>query len=77
MCRPSSEEWNCALRTNFLNGYGSLLDLLKCMQGMDSVKREIGTHIEFEPEWEGAFNLQLKLSDNIAVIQLWCASDVS
>ncbi len=44
---------------------------------MDSVTRQTGQHIEFEPEWEGAFNLQLKLEDNIAVIQEWCSTDVS
>ncbi len=44
---------------------------------MDAVTRQTGQHIEFEPEWEGAFNLQLRLADNIAVILDWCSSDVS
>lgn len=46
-------------------------------QGMDQVKRQTGQHLEFEPEWEGAFNLQLKLEDNIVLFIDWCASDVS
>ena len=43
---------------------------------MDAVTRQTGQHIEFEPEWEGAFNLQLKLADNLAIIQDWCGTDV-
>ena len=46
-------------------------------QGMDAVTRQSGQHIEFEPEWEGAFNLQLKLADNITIMLDWCGSDVS
>ena len=46
-------------------------------QGMDQVKRQTGQHLEFEPEWEGAFNLQLKLEDNIVLFMDWCAGDVS
>ena len=44
---------------------------------MDPVKRQTGQHLEFEPEWEMAFNLQLKLEDNIALFLTWCGSDVS
>ena len=44
---------------------------------MDPVKRQTGQHLEFEPEWEMAFNLQLKLEDNIALFLNWCGSDVS
>ena len=47
------------------------------VQGMDAVTRQTGQHIEFEPEWEGAFNLQLKLEDIIAIMLDWCAGDVS
>ena len=46
-------------------------------QGMDAVTRQTGQHIEFEPEWEQAFNLQLKLADSISVMIEWCATDVS
>ena len=44
---------------------------------MDLVTRQTGQHIEFEPEWEGAFNLQLKLQDNLTLILDWCSTDVS
>lgn len=30
-------------------------------QGMDATSRHTGAHIEFEPEWESAFNIQLRL----------------
>ncbi|XP_074663047.1 E3 ubiquitin-protein ligase UBR2-like [Tubulanus polymorphus] len=74
-CKPSPEEWNDNLRENFINGFNVFLELLKCMQGMDSVTRQTGQHLEFEPEWEVAFNLQLKLSGNIALLLQWCGSD--
>jgi E3 ubiquitin-protein ligase UBR2 len=44
---------------------------------MDAVVRQINQHIEFEPEWEGAFNLQLKLQDIIFMVLDWAGSDVS
>jgi len=47
------------------------------VQGMDGVMRHTSQHVEYEPEWEGAFNLQLKLSDILTIVQDWCATDVS
>ena len=44
---------------------------------MDTVVRQVGQHIEFEPEWETAFNLQIKLGPCITLLLEWCASDVS
>ena len=43
---------------------------------MDAVVRQVTQHIEFEPEWEGAFNLQLKLQDIIFMVLDWAGSDV-
>lgn len=55
--------------------------LLKCiiflLQGMDPITRQVGQHIEMEPEWEAAFTLQMKLTLVISMIQDWCALDVS
>jgi len=51
-------------------------DELVLVQGMDGVTRQTSQHVEYEPEWEGAFNLQLKLSDILTVVQDWCATDV-
>lgn len=50
---------------------------VECFQGMDSVTRQTAQHLEFEPEWEGAFNLQLKLEDSLVLFSDWCSSDVS
>ena len=43
---------------------------------MDAVIRQTGMHLEYEPEWEGAFNLQLKQDDVIAEFLEWCGTDV-
>ncbi|XP_041351534.1 E3 ubiquitin-protein ligase UBR2-like isoform X2 [Gigantopelta aegis] len=76
LARPvDPEDWSDALRTNFLNGVVSLLELLRVMQGMDGVTRQTGQHLEFEPEWEGAFNLQLKLEDTLVLFTRWCSMD--
>lgn len=46
------------------------------LQGMDPVVRQVGQHIEMEPEWEAAFTLQMKLTNIITMIQEWCSTDV-
>uniref|UniRef100_A0A3Q4AZ78 E3 ubiquitin-protein ligase n=1 Tax=Mola mola TaxID=94237 RepID=A0A3Q4AZ78_MOLML len=71
--RPS--EWSDQLRLKFLEGLDAFLELLKCMQGMDPVVRQVGQHIEMEPEWEAAFTLQMKLTHIISLIQEWCSTD--
>ncbi|XP_067467007.1 E3 ubiquitin-protein ligase UBR2 isoform X2 [Thunnus thynnus] len=68
-------EWSDELREKFLEGLDSFLELLKCMQGMDPVVRQVGQHIEMEPEWEAAFTLQMKLTHIISMIQEWCSTD--
>ena len=37
--------------------------------------RQIWQHTEFEPEWEGAFNLHIKLSSILPLVIEWAASD--
>uniref|UniRef100_A0A4W3H8E2 E3 ubiquitin-protein ligase n=1 Tax=Callorhinchus milii TaxID=7868 RepID=A0A4W3H8E2_CALMI len=68
-------EWTDRLREKFLEGFEVFLELLKRMQGMDPVTRQVGQHIEMEPEWEAAFTLQMKLTHTISMMQEWCASD--
>uniref|UniRef100_A0A8B9N554 E3 ubiquitin-protein ligase n=1 Tax=Accipiter nisus TaxID=211598 RepID=A0A8B9N554_9AVES len=68
-------EWSDELRHKFLEGFDAFLELLKCMQGMDPITRQVGQHIEMEPEWEAAFTLQMKLTLVISMIQDWCALD--
>ncbi|KAM5262884.1 E3 ubiquitin-protein ligase UBR2 [Ctenodactylus gundi] len=67
--------WSDELRQKFLEGFDAFLELLKCMQGMDPITRQVGQHIEMEPEWEAAFTLQMKLTHVISMMQDWCASD--
>ena len=43
---------------------------------MDQVVRQVGQHIEIEPEWETAFNLQIKLGPCLTLLLDWCSSDV-
>uniref|UniRef100_A0A1W7R9B1 E3 ubiquitin-protein ligase n=1 Tax=Hadrurus spadix TaxID=141984 RepID=A0A1W7R9B1_9SCOR len=71
------DQWVDAMRKNFLNGTQSLLILLNWMQGMDSVVRQVGQHVEFEAEWETGINLQLKLAPVITLTLKWCGSDRS
>lgn len=68
-------EWTDELRVKFLDGLDAFLELLRCMQGMDAVVRQVGQHIEMEPEWEAAFTLQMKLTPIISMIQDWTGTD--
>uniref|UniRef100_A0A182N0G2 E3 ubiquitin-protein ligase n=1 Tax=Anopheles dirus TaxID=7168 RepID=A0A182N0G2_9DIPT len=69
------EVWTQDLRTGFLHGVQQLLKLLRYMQGMDAVTRQVGQHLEYEQEWETAFTLHLKLSHLITLVLEWCATD--
>ncbi|XP_074600637.1 ubr1 ubiquitin ligase isoform X2 [Brevipalpus obovatus] len=71
--KPTS--WTPQLRASFQNGFKKLIELLACMQGMDSVVRQIGAHVEFEAEWETGINLQLKLAPVLSLVIEWCGSD--
>ncbi|KAK9886902.1 hypothetical protein WA026_019159 [Henosepilachna vigintioctopunctata] len=68
-------QWTDELRRSFLHGLNGLFTLLTMMQGMDSTTRQIGQHMEYEPEWESAFNLHIKLSYCISSALKWCGSD--
>ncbi|RZF37437.1 hypothetical protein LSTR_LSTR013673 [Laodelphax striatellus] len=69
------EVWTDDLRKGFLHAFSLFLDLLTYMQGMDAVTRQVGQHMEYEPEWESAFNLHIKLSPVITLMLKWCGSD--
>ncbi|XP_076237456.1 ubr1 ubiquitin ligase [Calliopsis andreniformis] len=69
------EVWTDDLRRGFLHGLSCLLTLFCSMQGMDAVVRQLGQHMEYEPEWESAFNLHLRLSPVITLALEWCGSD--
>lgn len=69
------DSWTNELRKGFLQGLYMFLKLLNAMQGMDSVTRQVGQHMEYEPEWETAFNLHIKLSAVITSMIKWCSTD--
>ncbi|XP_070569458.1 E3 ubiquitin-protein ligase UBR2-like isoform X2 [Ptychodera flava] len=70
-------EWESKLKEKFLKGLNVFLELLSAIQGMDAVTRQVALHIEVEPEWETAFNLQIKLGSCITMLLEWCATDRS
>lgn len=69
------DEWTNELRRGFLQGLSLLFTVFCSMQCMDAVLRQVGQHMEYEPEWESAFNLHIKLSPVISLALEWCGSD--
>uniref|UniRef100_A0A4W4H9P8 E3 ubiquitin-protein ligase n=1 Tax=Electrophorus electricus TaxID=8005 RepID=A0A4W4H9P8_ELEEL len=67
--------WTEQLRQKFLEGFSDFLEMLRCMQGMEEMKRQFGQHIEVEPEWEAGFSIQMQLRHILSMFQDWCASD--
>ncbi|XP_058788603.1 E3 ubiquitin-protein ligase UBR2 [Phymastichus coffea] len=72
---PSPDCWQADLRAGFLQGVSLLLNLMASMQSMDAVVRQVGQHMEYEQEWESAFNLYIKLSPVISLALEWCGAD--
>ncbi|KAK2532278.1 Ubr1 [Columba guinea] len=67
--------WTDRLRARFLEGFVSFLRILTCMQGMEEIKRQIGQHIEVDPDWEAAIAIQMQLKNILLMFQEWCACD--
>ncbi|XP_001354328.3 E3 ubiquitin-protein ligase UBR1 [Drosophila pseudoobscura] len=63
------------LRTGFLEGCKALMRVLNVMQGMESITRQTGQHMDYEPEWECAFNLHIKLATTISQVIEWASTD--
>ncbi|KMZ10270.1 uncharacterized protein Dsimw501_GD15711, isoform A [Drosophila simulans] len=64
------------LRNGFLEGCRALMRVLNVMQGMESMTRQTGQHMDYEPEWECAFNLHIKLATTISQVIDWASGDV-
>lgn len=71
------ESWTGDLRDRVMEGVTVMVELLSSMHGMDSVMRQLSHHIEYEPEWEMAISMQMKLGPCISLLLEWCASDRS
>uniref|UniRef100_A0A646QGC2 E3 ubiquitin-protein ligase n=1 Tax=Hemiscolopendra marginata TaxID=943146 RepID=A0A646QGC2_9MYRI len=69
------DQWNTQLQKHFLEGFHKMLILLRYMQGMDASVRQVGQHVEFEPEWESAFNLHIRLAPTVTLVLEWCGSN--
>lgn len=69
-------EWTEELRGKFIKFLEKFFGLLKCMQGMDMTTRKTGRHVEIEPDWEAAFNLQMRMMPVYSLVYDWCFSDV-
>eukprot|EP00061_Rhincodon_typus_P017783 g46638.t1 len=67
--------WTDRQREHFLEGFKTFLRLLKTMQNMEPMSRQIGQHLEIESEWDRAFTIQMPLKCILTMIQEWCASD--
>ncbi|XP_055371504.1 E3 ubiquitin-protein ligase UBR1 [Condylostylus longicornis] len=67
--------WTPDIREGFLEGVKVLLKLLHVMQGMDAITRQTGQHMDYEPEWESAFNLHIKLASVISLVLEWLSAD--
>lgn len=69
------DTWTDDLKRGYLQGVSLLLTLFCSMQCMDAVLRQVGQHMEYEPEWESAFHLHMKLSPVISMAIEWCGSN--
>jgi len=43
---------------------------------MDACKRQVKSHITYEPNWEKGYNLQIHLVPVIEMIMTWSCSNV-
>jgi len=67
--------WTESLRNSFHHGFEIIITILRWMQDMDSITRQVGQHLEFESDWELAIYLQLKMSSVVTQLFEWCSSD--
>lgn len=44
---------------------------------MEEIRRQVGQHIEVDPDWEAAIAIQMQLKNILLMFQEWCACDVS
>jgi E3 ubiquitin-protein ligase UBR2 len=69
--------WSKKLTKNFLHGFETFMRLLEQMQDMDSVVRQVGQHVEFEPDWDTGIDLQNKVGRIIFKLVEWASSHPS
>lgn len=67
--------WNEELRVSFCHAVREMLGLLGRVENAHAVARQTGQHVAYEPEWETAFGVLLKLRPAIRNMWSWCGSD--
>lgn len=67
--------WTVELRKSVIDSVRLFLELLELLQGVDSVKRQLGQHLEYEPDWESGMSLQGKLITLISRFVQFCSYD--
>ncbi|XP_055331894.1 E3 ubiquitin-protein ligase UBR2-like isoform X2 [Paramacrobiotus metropolitanus] len=72
---PTPDLWTPGLRKGFIGAFEQFLQIMIMMEGMDFHTRRTQSHIEYETDWEPAFNVQLRMGPLIDMLQSWCASD--
>jgi len=73
---PSAEWWTDKLRNSFNRGLKKILEVLSMMQGMDSMKRQVGSHVEMEDsDWKNAYELTSYFGDIVRLMVNWAVSD--
>lgn len=68
-------KWTTQLRRNVIEAAELFLDILNSMQGIDSVRRQLGQHLEYEPDWEPAMALQQRLTGLITRFVIFLSYD--
>lgn len=68
-------KWTEQLRMNVVEAVGIVVELLTSLQGMDSVRRQLGNHLEYEPDWESGMSIQTRLSSSISRLIHYCGYD--
>lgn len=68
-------KWTNQLRKNVVEAVSTVVELLTSLQGMDSVRRQLGNHLEYEPDWESGMSIQTRLSPNISRLIQFCGYD--
>eukprot|EP00794_Sanderia_malayensis_P020331 gene20331-22331_t len=69
------DTWTPELMERFLAAFDVFARILRGMQGMEQVVRKLHSHVEYEPNWESGFLMQLWMMPVIEAVISWCLSN--
>lgn len=75
--RSKPDKWTPEMRSQVLQAYDCLLELLSWLQNADSVRRQRQQHVEREEPWEYCFNFSIVMQPALLLFTEWCIADVS